>query len=167
MTATTSARKVSRAKPKISANRSAGPDGAPRAARKSRTLPALPEIAAVLVDARRKDIDALQHAGRSSYEGVRKLVRRQVEQLKAALGEWQAVIKLMNHAGPRESVAQLDELGKGALQQAMQGIRELADMALDSQAQAVTIVRRRIDEDLHEIGKLLGDPTPAQGRRRR
>jgi transcriptional regulator with XRE-family HTH domain len=126
-TTTTSPRKGAsasasgRPKPKTSASRATAPSGAPRATRKTASVAAkaaarrgLPEIAAVPVDARRKDLDALQQAGRSSYEGVRKLVRRQVTQLKATLGEWQAVIQLMRHVGPRESLVQLDELGKRA-----------------------------------------------------
>ena len=127
-TTTTSPRKGAsasasgRPKPKTSASRATAPSGAPRATRKTASVAAkaaarrgLPEIAAVPVDARRKDLDALQQAGRSSYEGVRKLVRRQVTQLKATLGEWQAVIQLMRHVGPRESLVQLDELGKRAV----------------------------------------------------
>jgi len=115
----------------------------------------LAEVAAVLVDARRKDIDALKQAGMRSYEGTRIVVRRQVEQLKQTLGEWQAVIQVMRLAGPRESVAQLDELGRGALQQALESIRELADLAVQNQSEAIQILRRRIDEDLDEVARQL------------
>jgi len=125
----------------------------------------LPEVAAVLVDGRRKDIEALRQAGRHSYEGVRRLVRRQVDQLKETLGEWQAVIKVMTIAGPRESVAQLDELGKAALQQSLANIRELADLALANQSEAIAIVRQRLDEDIEEIDRLLRHSAPHGSRR--
>ncbi len=118
----------------------------------------VPEIAAVLIDARRKDVDALKQAGQLSYAGIRAVVRRQVELLKEALGEWQLVVKVMRMAGPQESIARLDDLGRGAMLLALAGIRELAELAIKEQTRAAEVVKRRIDEDLAEIDKLLRKP---------
>lgn len=140
-----------------SASTASRPSG--RAVRKtaSKRAPSrgVPEIAALLVDARRKDLDALERAGAKSYAGMRAVVRRHVTQLKEALGEWQAVFKVMQMAGPRESAARLDELGRGAFRQAMFSIRELAELTVQGQAQAVQVIKQRIDADLDELNRML------------
>ena len=59
-------------------------------------------------------------------------------------------------SGPRESVAQLDELGRGAVLLALASVRELADLAVRSQSEAVAVIRRRLDEDMAELHRLLG-----------
>jgi len=137
---------------------------APRSARKKSgaaaratvvELSQLPELAGLLVTARRKDLEAVTDATKKSYAGLQVVVQRQVELLKNAVSEWRLVIKLMAEGGARESLSKLDELAVAAFKMALADIRELADMTARSQAEAYDIVSRRIREDVDEATRLL------------
>jgi phasin family protein len=128
----------------------------------------MPDVAAVLIDSRRKDLEALTAASRKSYEGLQAVVQRQVTLVKYALREWQSVAVVMKIAGARDSAAHLDRLGRGALELALSSIRELAQLAVTTQADALNVIKRRIDEDLEEVSRLLHPqaPQPVAARKR-
>jgi hypothetical protein len=142
--------------------RRAGPAraGAPSDPPPRRSAPAatsrIGDIAALLIDARRKDLDVLAQAGVKSRKGLQAVVRRHIDILKKALREWQSVIKVMRIAGPLESVARIDDLGRGALQMTIVSLRELAALTARTQVEAFDAIKHRIDEDLDEIERLLG-----------
>jgi phasin family protein len=115
----------------------------------------LPDFAGLLVTARRKDLEAILEANKKSYAGLQSVVQRQVEALKNAVSEWRLVIKLMAESGARESLSKLDELALASFRLAINNIRDLAEMAARSQADAYEIVRRRIREDVDEVTRLL------------
>ena len=111
--------------------------------------------AGALLEDRRKDLEALVQANKKSYEGLQAVVKRRTALLMDAIGEWQTVAKLMKVAGPHESIAKLDELGKGALKMALENIGELAELAAKSQSDALEIVKQRIRENVDEVSELL------------
>lgn len=94
-------------------------------------------------------------ANKKSYEGLQAAVKRQTELLKEAIGEWRTLAKVMSVVGARESIAKLDEIAKGAFEMALENIRELAELAAESQAEAFEVVRRRIRQDVNDVSKLL------------
>jgi len=61
----------------------------------------------------------------------------------------------MGVAGASESVRRLDDLAVGALQLALNDIRELSDMAAKSQREAYELVQRRVAENLDEVQSAL------------
>ena len=115
----------------------------------------LPAVAAVLVEGRRKDLAALTKVGTKSLESLQAVVKHQTEALKAAILEWQSVVKVMAMAGMRESIANLDQLARGAFEMALDNIREIAALAADSQAEAIDVVKQRIAEDVEEVKLML------------
>ena len=136
----------------------------PRAARKQAgggaashavDLTRLPAVAGLLVAARRKDLDAILEANRTSLAGLQSVVQRQVESLKNAVSEWRLVIKLMAEGGAREGLSKLDELAVASFRMALDNVRELAEMTARSQADAYEVVARRIREDVDEVTRLL------------
>jgi phasin family protein len=132
------------------ASRATGPGSAPaRGALKA------PALATLLVDARRKDLNALSTASKKSLQGLQAVVQRQTKALEAAISEWQAVTKVMGAAGARESIANLDQLGRGVFAMALDNIREIAKLAADTQAEALDVVKQRIGEDVEEAKQLL------------
>jgi phasin family protein len=109
-----------------------------------------------LVEARRKDIEALVTANRQAYEGMQSLAQRQAEMLKEAMAEWQAATKdVMSAQSPSASAAKQTELGKQALERALANMRELAEMATKSQTQAWEVINRRFHENLEELKQLM------------
>ncbi len=149
----TSTRKTSRKSParkRTTARKARLEPAAPRPASR------LPDVTSILVKGRRRDLDALKRASELSYEGVQTVVRRLAGQLKNSFQEWQTLIKVIQAVGPRESVSHLDEVGQNAMLLAFNGIRELADLAAQSQTEVINTFKRRIDEDLEELNQLLG-----------
>ena len=109
-----------------------------------------------LIQARRKDIEAVVAANRHAYEGMQQLAQRQTEMFKEALNEWQAAAKeMMTSQSPAAGSARQVELGKLAVAKALENMRELAEMATKSQTQAFEVVNRRFHESLDEIKKSI------------
>ncbi len=115
----------------------------------------LPSIAGGLVAARKRDLEAILEANRKSYAGLQMVVQRQTAALKNALSEWQLATKVMVAGGPRESISKLDELAIASFRMTLNNIRELAEMAVKSQAEAYEAVTTRIKENVDEVNRLL------------
>jgi phasin family protein len=109
-----------------------------------------------LMEARRKDIEALVTANRQAYEGMQLLAHRQAEMLKEAMTEWQAATEgMMSGKSPGTGAAKQAELGKQTFEKALANMRELAEIATKSQSEAWEVVTRRFHENLEEIKKLM------------
>ena len=115
----------------------------------------MPDFAGMMVSARRKDLQAIVQANRRSYAGLQSVVDRQTQALKDAVSEWRLVIRMLAESGPRETFAKLDELALASFKMALNNIRELAEMTAQSQADAYTVVSRRIREDIDEVTRLI------------
>ena len=111
--------------------------------------------AGAIASARRKDLAALMRANKKSYEGLQSTVKRQTEMLRESITQWQSTVKAMPGSDPKEAIGKLDELGRASFKRALDDIRELADMAAKSQAEAFEIVRERIHDNVEEVRQLL------------
>lgn len=114
--------------------------------------------AGALLDTGRKDLQALVQANEKSYKGLQTVVQRQTELLKSSIDEWQGVVKSLPGKNPKESFAQLDAMGKAAFKRALDDIKELADLAAKSQADAFNLVRDRINDNVEQARKMLQPP---------
>src|SRR5215471_14377187 len=102
-----------------------------------------------IMESRRKDIEALMSANRQAYEGMQLLGQRQAEMLREAMAEWQAAANdMMSPQDPGAGAAKQAELGKQAFEKALANMRELAEMATQSQTRAWEVVNRRFHENL-------------------
>jgi phasin family protein len=106
----------------------------------------------------RKDLEALMKANQKSYQGLQSVVKRQTEMLRDSITAWQGTVKSLPGSDPKEGIAKLDEMGRAAFKQALEDIRELADMAATSQKEAFEVVRERITSNVDEVKKLLKQP---------
>lgn len=111
--------------------------------------------AGALLDSGRKDLKALVQANEKSYKGLQSVVQRQTEMLKTAIGEWQGAVKSMPGKDVKEGLAELDEMGRTAFKRALDDIKELAELAAKSQADAFNVVRERINDNVEQARKLL------------
>lgn len=112
-------------------------------------------LAGRLVEGWRKDLQALVAASRRSYAGLQEVVARQTAQISEAAGELRSVGMVMGVAGVTESARRLDDLALAALQLALNDIRELSDLAANSQREAYELVQRRVVENLDEVQRAL------------
>ena len=118
--------------------------------------------AATLLESGRKDIEALVEANKRSYQGLQTVVQRQTEMLRNSITEWQGAMQGMQGQDMSANLAKLDEMGKAAFQQALNDIRELADVAARSQAEAFEIVRKRVSDNVEQVTQLLQQGGPGK-----
>jgi len=112
-----------------------------------------------IVEARRKDIEALAEANRIAFDGMQALAQKQAEILQKSMQEAQAAMQGMTASPSAASAGNQGELIQQAFQKALSNMRELAEMAGRSQAQAMEVVGKRVQENIEETKKLL-QPKP-------
>ena len=112
-------------------------------------------LAGRLVQGWRKDLEAIVAANRRSYARLQEVVRRQTAQIMEAVTELQTVGKVVATVGVAKSVRNLDDLALASLKLALNDVRELADLAANSQREAFELVRQRVAENIDEVQRLL------------
>lgn len=112
-----------------------------------------------IVEARRKDIEALAEANRIAFQGMQALAQKQAEILQKSMQEAQAAMQGMTANPSAANAGNQGELIQKAFQKALSNMRELAEMAGRSQAQAMEVVGKRVQENIEETKKLL-QPKP-------
>jgi phasin family protein len=112
-----------------------------------------------IVEARRKDIEALTEANRIAFQGMQALAQKQAEILQKSMQEAQAAMHGFAGGQPAASAGNAGDLIQQAFQKALANMRELAEMAGRSQAQAMEVVGKRVQENIEETKKLL-QPKP-------
>ena len=111
--------------------------------------------AASMMENGRKDIEALVEANKRSYQGLQSVVQRQAEGLRQSITDWQGAVSGMQGKDLSANLSKLDEMGKAAFQQALNDMRELAEVAAKSQSEAFDIVRQRIQDNVEQASQLL------------
>ncbi|HWS66952.1 MAG TPA: TIGR01841 family phasin, partial [Steroidobacteraceae bacterium] len=107
-----------------------------------------------LMEARRKDIDALAAANRTALEGIQSLNQKQSEILRATMDQLQSIVKTVTATGSA-TPASTGEVVQQALQKAFLSMRELAEVAYKSQSDAFAVVSQRAQENIQEVKGLL------------
>ena len=108
-----------------------------------------------IVEARRKDIEALTQANQIAYESMQALAKREAEILQQTMAEWQGAMTSMAGKSPAEMAARGTELATQAFGRALVNMRELAEIASKSQAQSYELLNRRFQENLEDLRKMM------------
>ena len=113
-----------------------------------------------IVEARRKDIEALVEANKAAYEGMQALVRKQTEMLTQAMqGIQEAASGATGGLGLADPAKQA-ELARNAYTKALADMRDLVEIARKSQVDAMASITKRANEHLQEIRQMM-QPQPA------
>ncbi|MDP6788066.1 MAG: TIGR01841 family phasin [Rhodospirillales bacterium] len=105
-----------------------------------------------LVEGQRKTVAAFDAANRAAFEGVQKVVRRQVEMVQESLGGISPALgKLAASATPAAAAAKQAGLYKDAYEKAAADGRELIDLVTKSSRAATAPIQKRVVESLDEI----------------
>jgi phasin family protein len=116
------------------------------------------DVDAVL-QAQRKNIEALTAANRTAAEGVQAFARRQGEILRQNLAELQAQFSSVAAPGaPEEKLAKQTELAKAAFEKAITDMKELAELLAKSNTEAAEIVSKRVSASFDELKTVLKAP---------
>ena len=106
-----------------------------------------------IVDARRKDVEALTKVNQAAYESMQAMARKQSEMLAQAMqGAQEAAKQAASGAG---DPAKQTELARKAYEKAVADTKELAEIARKSQAEALAIVSQRANQQVEEFKKLM------------
>jgi phasin family protein len=105
-----------------------------------------------LIEARRADIEALTEANKVAYDGMQELVRKQAEILRATMQEMQtAASELAKGQKPAAFAGEPKELVEKAVQDALANMREMAEVAVKTQTEALGIISRRAMQNVEEM----------------
>ncbi|WP_077033393.1 phasin family protein [Pelomonas sp. KK5] len=105
-----------------------------------------------VMEARRKDMEALVEANRAAYESMQAIGAKQAEMFKAAMQSIQDSGKTaLSSSDPTKHA----ELARKAYEKALLDMKELAELARKSQTDAMAHISSRANEHVAEIRKMM------------
>jgi phasin family protein len=114
------------------------------------------DVSAVL-EARRKDVEAIAQANTTVLAGVQLLAQKQSDILRSTLTELQSLAIRAAQSG--QSAAKAGEVVQLALHKAMVDMQELADTACKAQSDSMAVVTKRVAEHVEELKAALQPKT--------
>jgi phasin family protein len=108
-----------------------------------------------IADARRKDIDALVQANQAIYDGMQALANKQGELLKTAMEDIQSAVKGAAGGVGVGDPGKQGELARKAYEKVLSDMKDLAEIARESQADAMAKITKRGTEHLDEVKKMM------------
>jgi len=111
-----------------------------------------------LVEAQRKNMEALAQANRIAFEGAQAVVQRQQDIVRQAMDEATKAMQQVQNAGSNEErVAKQAEIMKKAFETAHKNVRELTEMSTKSNSEAIELINKRVAESFDEMRGQLQD----------
>jgi phasin family protein len=105
-----------------------------------------------IVDAQRKNLEALTQANQLAAEGVRALAQRQVEIVQQAFEQASALFTQWTQPGaPEVRLAKHAEVAKQAFETGLAHAHELTELATKANSDALNVITRRVSEGLDEV----------------
>jgi len=109
-----------------------------------------------IVEARRRDIEALVEVNKAAYEGMQALARKQTEMLTQAMQDLKDTAANVAGGGAKmPDPAKQVEVARDAFQKVVADMTELAEIARKSQVEVVATITRRATENMQEMHNLL------------
>ncbi len=93
-----------------------------------------------IIENERKNIEALQEANQAVVEGIQALAEKQAEVFKETMERWQQAIAEGNPGSPQEGI-----------EQALDNVRQLAEITVESQTKAFEVIRQRVEENIQNL----------------
>ena len=105
-----------------------------------------------VMNAQRKNIEAVTAANRLAVEGMQAVIQRQTEVLRTTTEELTKMMSDMMSAGtPEDRVSKQADLVKAAFEKTLSNMKEMAEMIAKSNTEAAEVISKRISENLEEI----------------
>lgn len=106
-----------------------------------------------LLDANRKNLDALDRSTKVAADGARSLVEKQREIVEGVLTEAAAMARDFKPTGdPEQIVTKQTEFARKAFESAVQNSRDVAELATKTTSDATAIIRDRLRDSLGTFG---------------
>jgi phasin family protein len=103
-----------------------------------------------IMEARRKDVEALVTANQTAFQGMQSLAQKQGEMLRTTLTELQSLASSGGAASPQAA-----ELVQQTLHKALANMQQLAQAAYQSQAESYAVIQKRVEENVEELRTLM------------
>lgn len=108
--------------------------------------------ATALVEAQKRNIEAVTAVNRIAFEGAQAMLTRQAEILRMAMTETpKAVQTLITEGTPEDKLTKQAELVKEAYETALTNLNELAELSAKSNREAGKVMTDRIAESFSEF----------------
>jgi len=120
-------------------------------------LPGL-DVSAI-VDARRKDVEALAEANQVAFGGMQAIQGKQLEILRSALDNFQTVAQQLATSPAKPEVSPTDVV-QNAFHLALADMQDIAQKTQQAQTQAYAIVAKRMEQAANELRASLEQPRP-------
>jgi hypothetical protein len=120
-------------------------------------LPGL-DVSAI-VDARRKDVEALAEANQVAFGGMQAIQGKQLEILRSALDNFQTIAQQLATSPAKPEVSPTDVV-QNALHLALADMQDIAQKTQQAQTQAYAIVAKRMEQAANELRASLEQPRP-------
>ena len=109
-----------------------------------------------IMEARRKDIEALVQANKAAYESMQAMAHKQTEMLTQAMQDIQAAVKeAASTKGGLPDPKKQAELARDAWKKTLADMKDLADMARKSQSDAMAGLTQRAAQSIEELKKMM------------
>jgi len=118
-------------------------------------LPGL-DVSAIL-EARRKDVEALTEANQAAFGGMQAIQDKQLEILRRALDDFQSIAQQLASSPTKPPVNPTDAVQK-ALHAALADMQDIAQKTQQAQTEAYAIVSKRMEEAVQELKASLERP---------
>ncbi|MGF1610168.1 MAG: phasin family protein [Kiloniellales bacterium] len=100
----------------------------------------------------KKNLEAVTAANRIALEGLQALARRQAEIVRQSTEDFgKAARELSDSKSFEDTLAKQADLVKDAYEQALANVRELTEMTVKSQSEAVELINARVAEGFDEF----------------
>ncbi|SMF46102.1 phasin family protein [Tistlia consotensis] len=111
-----------------------------------------------MMEAQRKNLEAIGQANKIAVEGAQALAQRQMEILRSTMEEASKVMSDLAASGtPEERMAKQADVVREAFERAISNMRELAELGAKSNTEALDTINKRISESLDEIKGMISD----------
>ncbi|MEQ8858936.1 MAG: phasin family protein [Pseudomonadales bacterium] len=100
-----------------------------------------------LMENERRNIDAVREANQAVMAGWNRLAEKQAEIFQESMKQWQLAMQETVDGQP-PTPEQQAELARRGFEQALQNMRQMAEITADSQGKALEIMRERMEENI-------------------
>jgi phasin family protein len=109
-----------------------------------------------MINAQRKNMEAIAAAGKVQVEGMQSLAQRQVEMAQQSFDDFSGALKdLASVSSAQELTGKQAEMVKSAIENTLANIRELAESAAKSNSEAFQVINQRIQEGIAELKAMV------------
>ncbi|MBB4210431.1 phasin family protein [Rhodothalassium salexigens DSM 2132] len=105
-----------------------------------------------MIEAQRKNVEALVEAQRVAFEGYKTAMERQVALMKEAMNEYSNMTgDLFSGKTPEANASKQAELAQNAFRNAFENSREIAEITTKTNQDAFAVLQKRFTEGVEEM----------------